>query len=65
MLKIGGAHLQCMCKQCAKFKWWGMKTVGVSDCANYVPPSGTVARTTFGGGDAGSHMIFKSTGCLL
>ena len=47
-----------------------MKTVGVSDYANLVSPSGTVPRPTFGGGDAGNkhrgnHMIFKSTGCLL
>ena len=50
-----------MCNQCAKFEWWGMKTVGVSDYANLVSPSGTVPRPTFGGGDAGNKHLEVTT----
>ena len=34
MHKIGGAHVQCRNSHYAKFKYQGMKTVGVTYCTN-------------------------------
>ena len=63
--KIGGAHLQYIFYQCAKFQWWGMKTPWVLDYTKKVPPmccwrtnerSGVAPRPAFAFGDTGKNV---------
>ena len=39
VLRIGGAHLQCVNNHYAKFEYKGIKTVGVTDYTNMTPPT--------------------------